>query len=105
MEILRSNLSPGLMRERLLTYHENDIAAALELLKKDDRNRLYIILDTATLANILEYSGRLYEYIGELSIRKRVETLSHLEVTSTVEYLKQMEKAERNVIIELSGCR
>ena len=68
VEILRSNLSPRLMRERMLTYHENDIAAALELLKKDERNKLYSILDTATLANILEYSGRLNEYISELSI-------------------------------------
>ena len=101
VEILRSNLSPRLMRERMLTYHENDIAAALELLKKDERNKLYSILDTATLANILEYSGRLNEYISELSIQKRVKTLSHLEVTASVEYLKQMEKADRNVIIEL----
>lgn len=101
VEILRSKLTPRLMQERILAYHENDIAAALELLKKDERNKLYSILDTATLANILEYSGRLNEYIGELSIRKRVKILSNLEVTTSVEYLKQLEKADRNVLIEL----
>ena len=101
VEILRSKLTPRLMRERILAYHENDIAAALELLKKDERNKLYSILDTATLANILEYSGRLNEYISELSIRKRVKILSHLEAATSVEYLKQMEKADRNMLIEL----
>lgn len=100
-EILRSNLTPRLMRERLLAYHENDIAAALELLKKDERLRLYSILDTAALANILEYSEEMNQYIGELSVRKRVEVLSQFEITTTVDYLREMEKGERTILIEL----
>ena len=38
--ILRGSLTPGLMRERLRSYHEKDIAAALELLKKEERNKV-----------------------------------------------------------------
>ena len=100
-DILRSNLTPKKMQERLLQYHENDIAAALELLKKDERMRLYSILQTDTLASVLEYAGLLEEYMGELSIRKRVEILSRVEPGTAVEYLAQLEKAERNVLIEL----
>ena len=100
-DILRSNLTPRKMQERLLPYHENDIAAALELLKKDERMRLYSILQTDTLASVLEYAGLLEEYMGELSIRKRVEILSRVEPGTAVEYLAQLEKAERNVLIEL----
>ena len=100
-DILRSNLTPRKMQERLLQYHENDIAAALELLKKDERMRLYSILQTDTLASVLEYAGLLEEYMGELSIRKRVEILSRVEPGTAVEYLSQLEKAERNVLIEL----
>ena len=100
-DILRSNLTPSKMQERLLQYHENDIAAALELLKKDERMRLYSILQTDTLASVLEYAGLLEEYMGELSIRKRVEILSRVEPGTAVEYLAQLEKAERNVLIEL----
>ena len=100
-DILRSNLTPKRMQERLLQYHENDIAAALELLKKDERMRLYSILQTDTLASVLEYAGLLEEYMGELSIRKRVEILSRVEPGTAVEYLAQLEKAERNVLIEL----
>ena len=100
-DILRSNLTPRKMQERLLQYPENDIAAALELLKKDERMRLYSILQTDTLASVLEYAGLLEEYMGELSIRKRVEILSRVEPGTAVEYLAQLEKAERNVLIEL----
>lgn len=98
-DVLRSSLTPKRMRERLLNYHENDIAAALELLKKDERLRLYSILGTDTLSGVLEYAG--LKYLGELSIRKRVEILAQVEVSTAVEYLQQLPKAERNVLIEL----
>lgn len=100
-EILRSNLTPKRMRERISDYHENDIAGAMELLTKEERNRLYGILGAETLASVLEYSGQLGVYIGELSIRKRVEILSQFEVTTAVEYLRQMEKTDRNNLIDL----
>ena len=99
--ILRSALMPSPMKERILSYHENDIAAAMELLSREERNRLYGILDAGTLASILEYSGRLDAYIGELSLRKQVDVLSQLEAATAAEYLHQMEKSRRNTLIEL----
>lgn len=101
VEILRSNLTPGLIKKRILDYHENDIAAALELLKKEERIRFYSILDAETLANILEYSEDLNMYIGELSVRKRVEVLSRLEAATAAECLQKMEKPDRNMLVEL----
>jgi len=101
VDILRGNLAPKLKKERILDYHENDIAAALELLEEDERNKLYSILDTETLANVLEYTGNLGTYIGELPIRRRVQMFSHLEVSVAVEYLEEREKAERQVLLEL----
>lgn len=100
-QIFRNNLTPKLMRERILVYHENDIAGALELLNKEERNRLYSILDTETLAGVLEYSEQRNEYIGELGIRKKIDILSRLETTTTVEYLHQLEKADRDTLLEL----
>lgn len=101
VEILRSNRIPSAMREQILAYHEKDIAAALELLKKEERSKLYRILDTATLADVLEYSGRLNEYFRELSIRKQVSILSQQEPATAVSFLQQMEKENRNMLIEL----
>lgn len=101
VEIIRGNLTPRLMREQILDYHENDIADALEVLKKDERFRLYSILDTETLASIFEYSEKISIYMGELGIRKKVDVLSHLEVPMAVEYLRQLGKSDRNTLMEL----
>ena len=101
VEIIRGNLTPKLMKARILDYHENDIAAAMELLEKGERNKLYSILDADSLASILEYSEDLHKYIGELSIKKRIEILEHLEVPTIVDYLQQLEKPQRNMLIDL----
>ena len=89
------------MRDRILDYHENDIAAALDLLKKEERRKLYSMLDTAVLSNVLEYSENRDVYIGELDIRRRIQVLSQLEITDAVEYLRSLQKSERNMLIDL----
>ena len=89
-EIIKSNLTPKLIREKILDYHENDIATALVYLKKEERSKLYSILDIDTLASVLEYADDLHEYLEELSIRKRVDILSRIEITTAVEYLSSL---------------
>ncbi len=101
--IVRGRLSPKLIREQLADYHENDIAAALELLKKDERQRLFTILDTETLSNVIEYAEHPDEYIGEMSVRKRVDVLSAIEPADAAEYLASLDKTERKLIIDLMG--
>ncbi len=101
-DIIRSNLAPKLIREKLLDYHDNDIAASLAELKKEERSKLYTILDSDTLASVLEYADDLlYEYLEELSVRKRIDILSRIEVATAVEYLSALAKKERNILIEL----
>lgn len=99
--IIRSTLTPKLIKEKIGEYHENDIAAAIDLLKKDERHKLYSILDTQTLADVLEYSEQRNNYIDEMGIRKRVDILSCLEVTTAVEYLHQLDKSQRSMLIDL----
>lgn len=101
VELFRSALTPKPLKEQILNYHEHDIAAAMELLSRKERDKLYSILDTRSLASVLEYSGQLNEYIEELTIRKKVEVLSQLEAATAAEYLHQMGKDERNTLIEL----
>lgn len=100
-QIIRKNLTPKLMREQILAYHENDIARALALLNKKERYRLYSILDADTLAGILEYSEQLSLCLGELGIRKRIDVLSKFDTSTTVEYLRQLDRSERETILEL----
>ncbi|MDO4349329.1 MAG: magnesium transporter [Eubacteriales bacterium] len=100
-EIVRGNLSPKLMRSRILDYHENDIAAALSMLNRDERKKLYSVLDIDALSAVLEYADEIGVYLEELTYKKRIEVLSRIEVASTVAYLKTLDKRERNSILEL----
>ncbi len=103
IQIFRSNLTPKIKQERILAYHQKDIASALELLSMEERSRLYHIFHGKALGDILEYSENKTQYIGELSIQKRIAVLSQFEITEIVECLRQMNKADRTTIIELLG--
>lgn len=99
--VFRENLTPKLMQKKILSYHERDAAAALDLLSKEERNRIYTILDTETLADILEYSDCRNEYLDELGIRKKIDVLSQVEISAAVEYLRQLKKPDRDTLIAL----
>ena len=103
VEVLRSNLTPKIKQERILTYHENDIASALEILSLDERSRLYHILNADTLADIFEYAENKAKYMSEIGIQKRIAILSQFEITEMADYIRNMDKAERTMTIELLG--
>lgn len=101
VEILRSNLTPRIVRERIADYHEKDIAAAMELLSSDERKKLYSVLSTETLAKVIEYSEHITSYIDELGIRKKIDILSQIEAAVAAEYLRQTDKTNRKNILDL----
>ena len=100
-ELVRSNLSPKAFREKLLDYHENDIAAALETLTLSERQRIYHALDAAELSAVLEYAEPMTAYLNELSLRRRVNVLSRMDADAAVDYLKTLESSEKNTLVEL----
>ena len=53
------------------------------------------------MANVLEYSDQLNAYLDELGIRRRIQLLSQFEITTTLDYLRQLEKDSRRMLIEL----
>ena len=99
--IVRSDLAPKLMAEKLLSYHENDIAEALELMSREERRRLYSVLGSETLSGILEYSDRIKEYLSELGIKKRIDIIAHMDAQAAVDYLRELDRGERNDLLEL----
>lgn len=101
LEIIRSRLTPKRKAEKLTDYHENDIAAAMEELSREERVRLYSVLDMDTLALIFEYFDEITDYIGELSIRKRADLLSLLETATAADYLRDLEEDEQKKLVGL----
>lgn len=101
IQIIKSNISPGILRARLEDYHENDIAAVLDLLSPAERQKLYRILDASMLSDIFEYVDDVSQYLAEMNIRKAVEIVSGLEADTAVSVLRGISKEKRAVMIDL----
>ena len=101
LEIMHGSFSEEDMLERISDYHENDIASSFEVLTRDERERLYRILDAEQLSDIFEYLDNAEIYFEELNARKKVEVLSCMEVDQAAALLKRLAKPERNMLIDL----
>ena len=88
--LIRSDLTPKKMRERIEDYHEKDIAMALADLTEEERKKLFRLLTMEILVSVLEYSEDIAEYFQPLTIRQKVEALSLMEVGTAVELLQQL---------------
>ncbi len=98
-EIVKSNTAPKALREKVLDYHENDIAAALELLERSERRKLYSLLDDAVLAEILDYSESRDEYLQELTLKRKIAVLSSFDASVAAEYLQGLENDDRESLL------
>lgn len=102
-DAIRSNASPKVMKDRIMDYHENDIAAALEKMSVSERQRLYRILDIEDLSTIFEYVDEddVAGYLEEMDIKKKAAVVSEMDADKAVHLLRQLNKREREMLIEL----
>lgn len=100
-EIIRSNLAPKKMQEQICTYHENDIASALDLLTKEECLKLFRILPMNDIAVILEYAEDPVSYFELLSITQKTSILSFMEISAAADILLALPKEERTSLLEL----
>ncbi|MGI6107370.1 MAG: magnesium transporter [Lachnospiraceae bacterium] len=102
VRIIRSNLSPKALRDRLEDYHENDIAEALTLLTPEERKKLYRVIDNDKLSDVFEYiEDDRAVYFNELPGRKKVDLISKMDADEAVDLLRSIDKTERSLLIDL----
>lgn len=103
INIIRGNLSPKIMRDRLEDYHGNDISEILPELSVPERKKLFRILSTAMLSEIFEYSDEddVSRYLDEMDLRKAARIISNLETDTALDVLREIEKSKRELLIDL----
>lgn len=101
VKLIKGPLTPKMKQQNLLSYHEKDISDALCLLSVDDRKHLYTLLDAEWIAEILEYSDDSAIYLNEIPIQKRMAVLSHFETVEMLDYIREMDKDSRDIILDL----
>ncbi|MBO6134541.1 MAG: magnesium transporter [Lachnospiraceae bacterium] len=102
VKIIRGISSPKVIRSKLEDYHDNNIADALKLLKKTERQKLYRILNKETLGAIFEYVSKedASIYINEMDLKKASNVISELEPDTAVDILRELEKSKRTLLID-----
>ncbi len=101
VKLIKGPLTPKMKQQNLLSYHEKDISDALSRLSVDDRKHLYTLLDAEWIAEILEYSDDSTIYLNEIPIQKRMAVLSHFETVEMLDYIREMDKDSRDIILDL----
>ena len=101
--IVRNNASPGIMRNKLEDYHENDLADVFPDLSVAERRKLCRILNLDMLADIFEYidEKQAAEYLDEMDVRKAAAILSRMETDAVVDVLRMIPKEKRALLLEL----
>lgn len=101
--IVRSNASPGIMRNKLEDYHENDLADVFPDLSVAERRKLCRILNLDMLADIFEHidEKQAAEYLDEMDVRKAAAILSRMETDAVVDVLRMIPKEKRALLLEL----
>ena len=103
VNIIRSSMSPKIVKDTLDNYHENDIANSLELMNPSERKRLYRILDVESVSDILECVDveNAVAYLEEMDIKKKVDVVSNMEADKIVSILQKLSLRERETLVEL----
>ena len=103
LDIVRSNASPGIMRDKLEDYHENDLAEVFPELTLTERRKVYRILDIEMLSDIFEHidEKQAAEYLDEMDIKKAAAILSGMETDAVVDVLRMTSKEKRPVLNSL----
>lgn len=100
LSVVRSNLSPLAMKSRLEDFHEKDLAQALELLTEQERKKLCRVLDSDTLAGILEYQEEnAGKYLMEQDPCRIPAILERMETDDAVYILRQLDREKRELIL------
>lgn len=100
-DIVKSNLAPKKMAEAIEAYHEKDIAFALDLLEKDDCQKLFRILSIEQLAAVFDEIENPLPHFEALSFRQKIQILSLMERSAAAELLQQLDKEECRSLLDL----
>ncbi|MCC8136481.1 MAG: magnesium transporter [Clostridiales bacterium] len=101
--IIRSDISPGVLRSKLDDYHENDLAEALLELSSVEQKKLFRILGQDMLSDIFEHTDEeeTLKYLSEMDVKKAAGILSKMETDTVVEILKSISREKRQLFVGL----
>lgn len=100
-KILKSSLSDIEKKNRIIKYHDSDIADCLETLTKEERLKLYKILGKEILASVFSYFEDVNTYVDELSLDDAADIIELMDSDDAKDILDELRDQSRKEIVEL----
>lgn len=101
LELLARNLPDEELKEKLLDYHESDIAEILPEVTKEERLKLYRILGDEAVSEIFTHLENVEEFISELDSEKAADIIEGMDADEAIEVLDELEEDKRSEIFDL----
>lgn len=101
LEVIRSNLSDEELKNELLMFHENDIAKVFPSLSLEERQRLYHIIDSEVLSEIISYLEEPELYLSEMNEEMVTDVFETMDTDDIIDVLEDLDDSQRSELIEL----
>ncbi|MBQ7969267.1 MAG: magnesium transporter [Clostridia bacterium] len=99
--IIRGNYSDDEVYEKLQEYHENDIASIFEKLTAEERERLFRVLGSEFMSEIVSFLDDIGDYLSELDADEAADIIEQMDADNANEALDELDEQTRNEIFEL----
>ena len=101
VELVHTRKSTTSLLEALESYHENDIAEALEFLTKEERIALYSALGIERVSEVFAYLEDATEYFEEIELKKAAEIIENMDSDDAVDILENMDEEIGEKLVSL----
>lgn len=101
LKLFRTPMKQAELLDKLSDYHENDIAEAFEELSEEERRKLYPILGSERVAEIISYIEDPDEYLKEIGIDRAAKVISYMDSDDAVDVLDEFDDSTQEKLVKL----
>ncbi len=101
LDIIRSDKSDEEIRLLLEDYHDNDIAAVIEELNSDEKDKLLRVLGNEAMSDVVPFLEDAGEYLSELDADEAADIIEQMDADEALEVLEDLDEEVRQEVLEL----
>lgn len=101
LSAIRGDNTDGTLREILADYHDNDIAAVLDELTGEERDRLLRVLGSEAMSDIIPFAQDAGEILSEMDADEAADIIEQMDADEALEVLDELDEETRNEVLEL----
>lgn len=100
-EILKSDISNEEKREKLLQYHESDIADLTDEMSAEERDEVFQILGNEFTGDVLLHSDDISEVVENIEPEKLADIIETMDADDAIDVLEELDEDQRKEVVSL----